>query len=1560
MLLLALIVAVPAALLPYSPAAVALTPPPVSRDAGTFTSTLYPEPHAFPRGGAALRAVVRDCGFSVALPNGKSLWLFCDTAVFDQVAGTAPDLDAELRMVGSGTAGLATTTVQPSPANPVALHEASYPAMPKAWITSSGQYGSGAERRAIACPGGESAVAWTKGMVALPGRSTVVSFFQDHCPNVAAGFPEYDIGVAEYDAPATAADDFAGADQLQVTRRFDSVLTNPVPGSTTRWGYGDGAVVDGEYLYAYSANPGQLDCRAGGCTEIARGAVTVARVRWAGGEYRSSANYEYYTGSIGARWSADPTQARDVLRDTRWPSGDGMSVMWSPQIQRFVMAHANSRISPSTGASVRTSTTPWGPWSAPTDVAIDASSSFANPAGGCDSSTPCRTFFLHPELSSVDDTHFYLSYVRHNDFATDEGAPVTFAGAATMQVRLAAIPFASLAVAAPETVLTDHPTDPSSSGVPTFSFEAAVAGSADASTGSSPASPMTYRCSFDGGAATTCASPTSAPLSEGRHVFSVAAVDANGLADPDPVAWAWTIDRSPPDTTIDAGPASPSNAAGSTFRFSGRDDQAVPDELSFECALDGEPFADCASPITFDRVTTGAHELAVRGLDGAGNADPSAATWSWTVDTDPTITWTATPPPWTNDRSASFVATLGDDNTPTDQLQATCGWDGEATAACSWPASRTLLADGPHAFTVEVRDETGNRSSRTSTWTVDTIAPSASIDVDPAPVTAATGMTFGLRATDDLAPSDAMAFFCAVDGGPVEPCPSTLVLEGLSDGAHDLAVVAVDPAGNPSGETHRGWIVDTTLPSIEIVAGPPSSTTANDATFSFVGADDRAAPAAITFSCAIDGGAPAACAASSTFTGLAPGRHALQVVAVDEARNRSAAARWEWSIDHVVTSAPPGTGSTGVAYGHAFTTNGLNGSEVRYQLAAGQLPPGLNLRADGSIVGTPTASGSFGPITVTASETAGTTSQTFVLLVVEIDAVRGVVRNRVTGVPVPGVRVRIFTVSGLLMAESTTGTDGSYRIGYLRAGSYRLSYFDPGGAHVTVFSGNAAAMPDATVINTVGGTTASMDVTMVPLTTIAGVVTDQVTNVPIAGTWVSLFDSGGRSLGLAVTAPDGSYRFSGLVAGSYRLRFADPTGNHVAEYWDNRPTLAWAKAIAASAGGTIAANASLAPLTVVTGVVRDGATGLPLAKMWVSLLDAGGKPVGLLITGADGRYRFGYLAMASYRLRFSDPTGGHATSYWRDATTFASATAVVAAGGTVVADGVLAPLTTIEGSITDQVTAGPVAGAMVTVLNESGTPITYTQADASGWYRFLNLVAGTYRLLFADPTAAHTSEYWNDAATFASATPLRAAGGKVTADVALTPLSTVRGQLRDRVTLQPIPGARVVLYAPSGSTLAMAFTDADGAFVFVNLAPASYRLGFGDPTGGHFPGFSGSSSTLADATVVTTSPGLTATSDATLEPATTISGTVTDRLSAQPISGVRVLLLDEGGRAVGMAYTDADGRYRFVNLRVAVYRLSFTDPTGGRAMQFWNGGTTLADSTPISAAGGVVIADVAL
>ncbi len=172
---------------------------------------------------------------------------------------------------------------------------------------------------------------------------------------------------------------------------------------------------------------------------------------------------------------------------------------------------------------------------------------------------------------------------------------------------------------APDTFIDSGPSGFVSSTSATFTF-------------SSNESPVTFLCSINGGVYSLCTSPaTYNGLAEGARTFGVRALDAAGNQDGSPAIRAWTIDTTPPDTTIHVGPTGTVSSTSATFQFSSNDGTAT-----FQCQLGGT-FTACTSPMTYNSLAQGPHTFFVRAVDPAGNVDPTPAERTWTIDSSLTI-----------------------------------------------------------------------------------------------------------------------------------------------------------------------------------------------------------------------------------------------------------------------------------------------------------------------------------------------------------------------------------------------------------------------------------------------------------------------------------------------------------------------------------------------------------------------------------------------------------------------------------------------------------------------------------------------------------------------------------------------------------------------------------------------------------------------------------------------------------------------------------------------------------------------------------------------------------
>ncbi|HET7272559.1 MAG TPA: hypothetical protein VFI90_15910, partial [Rubrobacter sp.] len=202
-------------------------------------------------------------------------------------------------------------------------------------------------------------------------------------------------------------------------------------------------------------------------------------------------------------------------------------------------------------------------------------------------------------------------------------------------------------------------------------------------------------------------------LSDGQHTFRVAAVDASGNLDPTPASSTWTVDTTPPNTSIISGPTGTVKSNSASFSFSSTEANST-----FECSLDGAAFSSCTSPQGYTGLSDGQHTFKVRAIGSNGSLDPTPASVTWTVDTTVPDTTITTPLSGTvNSKSASFSFTSSEQGSRFE-----CKLDAAAFKACTSPDKYNGLKDGQHTFQVRAIDAAGNvdPTPAINTWTVKT------------------------------------------------------------------------------------------------------------------------------------------------------------------------------------------------------------------------------------------------------------------------------------------------------------------------------------------------------------------------------------------------------------------------------------------------------------------------------------------------------------------------------------------------------------------------------------------------------------------------------------------------------------------------------------------------------------------------------------------------------------------------------------------------------------------------------------------------------------------------
>ncbi|VTU00006.1 repeat domain protein : Cna B domain protein OS=Herpetosiphon aurantiacus (strain ATCC 23779 / DSM 785) GN=Haur_1649 PE=4 SV=1: Cna_B: CarboxypepD_reg: DUF11: Cna_B: Cna_B: CarboxypepD_reg: Cna_B: Cna_B [Gemmataceae bacterium] len=354
---------------------------------------------------------------------------------------------------------------------------------------------------------------------------------------------------------------------------------------------------------------------------------------------------------------------------------------------------------------------------------------------------------------------------------------------------------------------------------------------------------------------------------------------------------------------------------------------------------------------------------------------------------------------------------------------------------------------------------------------------------------------------------------------------------------------------------------------------------------------------------------------------------------------------------------------------------------------------------------------------------------------------------------IPGVRVTLRNAAGTVVGVRTTDASGNYAFPNLVPGVYTVTETQPAGY------GNPPSGPFAPNVRRVritnqfltdqnfGDTPAGL----------SGVVYEDVNNdgrkqggeAPIAGATVTLFHAvTGALLRTTATAADGTYSFTNLTAGRYRIVETQPGG-----YADGRDRVG-------TAGGTLVAPDTINNITLPAGVLGrnydfgerpgNGVSGTvylddnqdsvyqpaadrPLAGVTVTLRDAGGTTVGTTTTAADGTYSFTNLPAGDYTLTETQPTG-HGSS---EIPTNVRSVSMPAAGF-VTNQNFGDTLGTIAGRVYRDYNlngtfngtgANPdtgIGGITVRLRDSNGTVVRTATTAANGTYRFTDLTPDAY------------------------------------------------------------------------------------------------------------------------------------------------------------------------------------------------------------------------------------------
>jgi hypothetical protein len=299
-----------------------------------------------------------------------------------------------------------------------------------------------------------------------------------------------------------------------------------------------------------------------------------------------------------------------------------------------------------------------------------------------------------------------------------------------------------------------------------------------------------------------------------------------------------------------------------------------------------------------------------------------------------------------------------------------------------------LSATGTYTFSVTVIDSGAGSVTKSYTLTVN---PGAVLTLTPATLPVATTGTV-YTATMTATGGSGTGYSYSLSSGSL---PTGLTWDGngtisgtpTASGSSTFTVSATDSVGN-TGSTSYVLAVS---PDTTLTIGPASLPAGTNGSFYWTSLSVSGGtgvgysfsisagslPSGIYFSSDGRMNGPLSAAGSYTFT----------VKATDSGNGVGTRTYTLVVNPGAVLALNPGylsVAATGVAYSTTISASGGSGAGYTYSLSAGSLPPGLNWNTNGTISGTPTASGNY-TFSVTATDSVGNTGTSGYLLAVSPD-----------------------------------------------------------------------------------------------------------------------------------------------------------------------------------------------------------------------------------------------------------------------------------------------------------------------------------------------------------------------------------------------------------------------------------------------------------------------------------------------------------------------------------------------------------------------------------------------
>jgi hypothetical protein len=442
---------------------------------------------------------------------------------------------------------------------------------------------------------------------------------------------------------------------------------------------------------------------------------------------------------------------------------------------------------------------------------------------------------------------------------------------------------------------------------------------------------------------------------------------------------------------------------------------------------------------------------------------------------------------------------------------------------------------------------------------------------------------------------------------------------------------------------------------------------------------------------------------------------------------------------------------------------------------------------------------------------------------------------------------------------------------------------------------------------------------------------------------VTAYTTYGDRGGYDYTDTSGNYQITGLIGGSYLLKFEPYSGGYATEWYNNQPSPLTTAPVTVPDGGSVTGvNVELALGARFSGQVTAEGGG-PIQYINVRVYDSAGQQVASASTDAAGNYITNPgLPSGSYRVAFASGAG-YLGSFYDGAATLEEATplAVTAPAVRNDIDAALAPGGEIRGTVTDATTGLPIASASVSASGANGSASDYT--DAAGNYVLTGLGSGSYTVR-AGPTFGGTLV--GEERTASVSAPDATTG----IDFALSHGGAITGVVRGPGGT-PLQNITIYISNEDGSFQDYVNTNASGVYLAEGLPSGEYTVFF--RPNAHIPEVYDDNSQYQEADRITvTAPETVTGIDAQLAQGAAVRGTVTDATTGLPIEDIFVEILDLDGGRIDTDFTDSAGTYEIPSTLPSgsyLVRFNAEDRNAGCAYvtAYYGGALTLDEATPV-------------